>query len=275
MNETASPGGETSRIALVRRPAPVLAQGLVTHIERTPVDTARAARQWDGYTAALREHGWRTVEIEPVDDCPDGVFVEDTVVVYRNAALITRPGAEPRMPETAGTARALREAGLLVGQVQAPGTLEGGDVLKVGDTLYVGCGGRTNAEGVRQLRDAFEPLGARVVAVPVRKVLHLKSAVTALPDKTVIGYPPLVDEPGLFPHFLPVPEEPGSHVVLLGGGRLLLSAAAPRTAELLASLGYVPVPVDIGEYEKLEGCVTCLSVRLRQLRSWHGRPTGS
>lgn len=270
MDETA----ETSRIALVRRPAPVLADGLITHIERTPVDTALAARQWDGYTAALREHGWRTVEIEPADDCADGVFVEDTVVVYRNAALITRPGAAPRLPETAAMARTLREAGLLVGEVQAPGTLEGGDVLKIGDTLHVGCGGRTNAEGVRQLRDAFEPLGARVVAVPVRKVLHLKSAVTALPDGTVIGYPPLVDEPGLFSRFLPVPEEPGSHVVLLGGDHLLLSSAAPRTAELLASLGYAPVPVDIGEYEKLEGCVTCLSVRLRQLRSWYGRPTG-
>ncbi|MBB1242479.1 N(G),N(G)-dimethylarginine dimethylaminohydrolase [Streptomyces durbertensis] len=272
MNNTRPPG--TGRLALVRRPAPGLADGLVTHITRTPVDTAAALRQWEEYVAALREHGWRTVEVEPADDCPDSVFVEDTVVVYRSAALITRPGADSRLPETAGTERAVTALGCLVGRVTAPGTLDGGDVLKIGDTIYVGCGGRTNAEGVRQLRAAFEPLGARVVAVPVSSVLHLKSAVTALPDGTVIGHPPLVDTPELFPRFLAVPEEAGSHVVLLGDDRLLISSAAPRSAALLASLGYRPVPVDIGEFEKLEGCVTCLSVRLRDLRPGPAAPPG-
>ncbi|MGH3369227.1 MAG: N(G),N(G)-dimethylarginine dimethylaminohydrolase, partial [Nocardioidaceae bacterium] len=104
---------------------------------------------------------------------------------------------------------------------------------------------------------------ARVIGVPVTKVLHLKSAVTALPDGTVIGYPPMVDDPDVFPSFLPVPEEAGAHVVLLGDGRLLMASSAPRTADRFAALGYHPVPVDIGEFEKLEGCVTCLSVRLR------------
>jgi dimethylargininase len=131
--------------------------------------------------------------------------------------------------------------------------------------VYVGRGGRTNAEGVAQLRAAFEPLGARVVAVPVSRVLHLKSAVTALPDGTVVGHGPLVETPSLFGRFLPVPEEAGAHVVLLGGGKLLMAASAPRSAELFADLGYEPVVVDIGEFEKLEGCVTCLSVRLRHL----------
>jgi dimethylargininase len=89
--------------------------------------------------------------------------------------------------------------------------------------------------------------------------------VTALPDSTVIGYPPLVDIPSVFPRHLPVPEESGAHVVLLGGGKLLMAASAPKTAELFTDLGYQPVPVDISEFEKLEGCVTCLSVRLRDL----------
>jgi dimethylargininase len=102
-----------------------------------------------------------------------------------------------------------------------------------------------------------------VVTVPLTKVLHLKSAVTALPDGTVIGHEPLVDDPGLFERFLAVPEEPGSHVVLLGDDRLLMSSRAPRTAEILRCMGYDVVSVDIGEFEKLEGCVTCLSVRLR------------
>jgi len=257
----------TSRIALVRRPGPRLAEGIVTHIERTPVDYPRALEQWQAYVDAMRQHGWETVEVPPADDCPDAVFVEDTMVVFRNVAVLARPGADSRRPEVVDAEKAVAALGCSVNAVRAPGTLDGGDVLKVGDTVYVGRGGRTNAEGVRQLRAILEPLGASVVAVPVTKVLHLKSAVTALPDGSVIGYPPLVDDTAVYPRFVPVPEEPGSHVVLLGGDRLLLSSAAPRTAELLADLGYTPVPVDIGEFEKLEGCVTCLSVRIRHLYS--------
>ncbi|MFI7103112.1 dimethylargininase [Streptomyces sp. NPDC050161] len=254
-----------SRHALVRRPGPRLAEGLVTHIDRRPVDVALALRQWETYVLTLREHGWHVTEVPAADDCPDAVFVEDTMVVFRNVALLTRPGADTRRPEIDAAREAVRALGCSVNEIRAPGTLDGGDVLKIGDTVFVGRGGRTNADGVRQLRAAFEPLGARVVAVPVSKVLHLKSAVTALPDGTVIGHPPLVDDPAAFPRFLPVPEESGAHVVLLGGGKLLMAADAPRSAELFADLGYEPVPVDIGEFEKLEGCVTCLSVRLREL----------
>jgi dimethylargininase len=136
-------------------------------------------------------------------------------------------------------------------------------VLKVHDTVYVGRGGRTNGEGIRQLRSIVEPLGYTVVAVPLTKVLHLKSAVTALPDGSIIGYAPLVDDPSFFPHFRAVPEESGAHVVLLGGAALLMAADCPRSAALFEDLGYQPIVVDIGEYEKLEGCVTCLSVRMR------------
>ncbi|MEU8953037.1 dimethylargininase [Streptomyces sp. NPDC048518] len=254
-----------SKKALIRRPSPRLAEGLVTHLARSPVDVRLAMGQWEAYVAALNRHGWETFEVEPADDCPDGVFVEDAVVVFRNVALIARSGAAARRGESPGVEEAVARLGCSVNWVWEPGTLDGGDVLKVGDTLYVGRGGRTNAEGVRQLRAVFEPLGARVVAVPVASVLHLKSAVTALPDGTVIGYEPLVDSAALFPRFLPVPEEAGAHVVLLGGSDLLMSASAPKSAELFADLGFDPVPVDISEFEKLEGCVTCLSVRLRGL----------
>ncbi|MER5718307.1 dimethylargininase [Streptomyces sp. NPDC002132] len=254
-----------SKKALIRRPSPRLAEGLVTHLEREAVDVGLALKQWEGYVEALRAHGWETVEVDPADDCPDSVFVEDAVVMYRNVALIARPGAESRREETAGVEETVARMGCSVNWIWEPGTLDGGDVLKVGDTVYVGRGGRTNAAGVQQVREAFEPLGARVVAVPVSKVLHLKSAVTALPDGTVIGHIPKVDRPALFPRFLSVPEEAGAHVVLLGGPKLLMAASAPRTRELLESLGYEPVVVDISEFEKLEGCVTCLSVRMREL----------
>jgi dimethylargininase len=251
--------------ALVRRPSPRLAEGLVTHMERRPVDLDLARKQWDAYLEAMRDAGWETVEAPSVDGCPDGVFIEDTLVIYRNTAIVARPGADSRKAEVVGAERAVKALGCSVNRIQQPGTLDGGDVLKVGDTIYVGRGGRTNAEGVRQLRNILEPLGATVIAVPVSKVLHLKSAVTALPDGTIVGYPPRVDDRSFFAHFRPVPEESGAHVVALGGNRILLAADCPGSEALFADLGFDPVTVDIGEFQKLEGCVTCLSVRLREL----------
>ncbi|MGZ0145808.1 dimethylargininase [Kribbella sp. WER1] len=246
--------------ALIRRPSPRLAEGLVTHIERQPVDVALAVQQWQSYVDALHGTGWATVEVPAVDECPDGVFVEDTMVVYGDVAVIARAGATERRPEAAAAAETVAAQGYRLVPITAPGTLDGGDALKVGTTIYVGEGGRTNAEGIAQLRAA---VSADVRAVPVRKVLHLKSAVTALPDGTVIGYEPLVDDPDAFDSFRAVPEEAGAHVVLLDGNRLLMAASAPQSADFFASLGYTPVVVDISEFEKLEGCVTCLSVRLR------------
>lgn len=235
----------------------------MTHIERSPVDLALAIRQWEAYVEVLREAGWAVIEVPEAPDCPDSVFIEDTVVMYRNVAVISRPGADERKPEVVEVEKVLEGLGCSINRIRPPGTLDGGDVLKIGDTVYVGRGGRTNGEGIRQLREILEPLGATVVAVPLSKVLHLKSAVTALPDGTVIGYPPLVDDVSLFPRFLPVPEEEGAHVVLIGGDRVLMSASAPGSAALFRDLGYTPVEVDISEFVKLEGCVTCLSVRLR------------
>jgi len=250
-------------VALVRRPGPALARGIVTHQERVPVDVALAQRQWEDYAQTLESQGWDLVEVPPADDCPDAVFVEDTVVMYRNVGVIARPGADERKPEILDTEKVLESLGCSLNRIHAPGTLDGGDVLKVGDTVYVGRGGRTNAQGVAQLRAILQPLGATVITVPVQKVLHLKSAVTALPDGSVIGHLPLVDDTAVFERFRPVPEESGAHVVLLGDGKLLMAADAPQSAELFTQLGYDPVTVDISEFQKLEGCVTCLSVRLR------------
>jgi dimethylargininase len=249
--------------ALVRRPGPRLADGLVTHLARTPVDPGLALRQWQDYVAALTAAGWDCLEVPPAEECPDGVFVEDTVVMFGDLAVLARPGAEVRRPEVAAVRATVAGLGYRTAYIEAPGTLDGGDVLKIGDTVHIGRGGRTNDAGIQQLRDILAPEGWRVVPVGVSTVLHLKSAVTALPDGTVIGYPPLVDHPEAFDSFLPVPEPAGAHVVLLGGGQLLMAASAPGTAELFAGLGYHPVRVDIGEFERLEGCVTCLSVRLR------------
>ena len=249
--------------ALVRRPSPRLAEGLLTHLERTPVDPDLAVRQWEGYVAALASEGWEIVEVPAAEDCPDSAFVEDTVVVYDDLAVISRPGAVERQPETAGTEQTLAGLGYRIARIEEPGTLDGGDVLKHGGLVWVGLGGRTNQAGIDQLADLLSPLGAKVVGVPLTRVLHLKSAVTALPDGTVVGFEPLVDDVTMWDSFQPVPEEPGSHVVLLDGETVLMSTAAPRSRALFEERGLRVVAVDISEFEKLEGCVTCLSVRLR------------
>jgi len=250
------------RVALVRIPSSRLAEGELTHLDRLPVDSELADQQWERYVLALEEGGWSTREVPPADDHPDSVFVEDAVIVLGTTAVLLTSGAESRRGERTGVERALEEMDLDVTSIDLPATLDGGDVLEVGRTLYVGSSSRTNAAGILRLREIARPLGYSVVGVPVSRTLHLKSQVTALPDGTVIGYEPLVDAPRLFPSFLPVPEAEGTAVVALDEDTLLISAAAPRTAELLRGLGYEIVAVDISEFEKLEGCVTCLSVRI-------------
>jgi dimethylargininase len=248
---------------LVRPPSPRLADGELTHLERTRLDLELAHQQWRGYVDAWRELGWKVVEAEAADDQPDGVFVEDAVVVFGRVAVLTSPGAASRRGELPTVSMALAHTGLDVRRLEFPATLDGGDVLKVGTTVYVGRSARTNEHGITQLAAIVEPLGYTVRPVPVTRVLHLKSAVTALPDGTVIGFEPLVDDPTAFERFLAVPEEHGSAVVVVDAQTVLLSADAPATAELLRSRGLVVVPVPVTEFEKLEGCVTCLSVRLR------------
>lgn len=243
-----------SGIALVRKPGQKIAEGIVTHLDRQPVDARRAAEQHEAYADALRAAGWRTHEVARADELPDGPFVEDAVVYCAGLAVLTRPGAPERRPEVASVAAAVRELGLETAAIEGPGTLDGGDVLQVGERVYVGRSARTNDAGIAQLA-ALLP-GRTVVPVELRGVLHLKSAVTALPDGTFIGSSACVDLPGMVEPL----EEAGSHVVVLDDATVLMASSAPETTKFLEKRGLAVVTVDISEFEKLEGCVTCLSV---------------
>jgi dimethylargininase len=237
-----------------------MADGLVTFGERQPVDVELALRQHRAYVEALAGAGWAIREVAPADALPDSAFVEDTVVVCGDLAVLTRPGAPERRGEVAGTEEAVRALGLDVARIEEPGSLDGGDVLRVGTTLYVGRGGRTDDAGIRRLAELVASRGFHVVTVPLERVLHLKSAITALPDGTIVaGDPSLLDASAL-PALQAVPEEAGSHVVPLGGDTVLMAASAPRSAKLFADRGLDVIAVDISEFEKMEGCVTCLSV---------------
>ena len=246
-------------------PGPRLDEGLLTHLERAPVDVEKARRQWLGYAAALQAEGWELYEVEPADDCPDAVFVEDTAVVYGDLAVITRPGADQRKPETAGTEDALAGLGYRIAHIEEPGTLDGGDVLKHGGTVWVGLGGRTNQAGLDQL--ARPPRAAR--RHRGRRTGHQGAAPQVrghrAPRRHRDRLRPARRRPGRVPGVPLGPGGAGAHVVLLDGETVLMSTSAPRTQELFESRGLRVVAVDISEYEKLEGCVTCLSIRLRGL----------
>ncbi len=194
--------------------------------------------------------------------CPDGVFIEDLVFVYRDVAILTRPSTLSRRFEALGMKESIEPLGYSVHKIEAPGTLEGGDLLVVGDDIFVGYGGASNAEGIGQLRAILKPTGANIVAIPVGPARHLKSALSALPDGSVIGFPALLVEPELFANFHPVPEVHGSNVVLLGENKVLMAANCRKSAAVVAGLGYDVVPVDISEFQKRDADVSCLCVRL-------------
>jgi len=249
------------RIALTRAVPESLDRCELTHLARSPIDVALAARQHAAYEDALRAAGCTVVRIPPEPDRPDSVFVEDTAVVVDELAVVTRPGAASRRGETASTASALLEYRRLVA-IETPGTLDGGDVLVAGKTVFVGVGARSNADGVRQLALHLAPFGYDVRGVEVAGCLHLKSAATLVSASSVLVNPSFVN-PRVFEPLEPVavaPEEPSAANALLVGGVVIYGPACPRTADILERRGVRVVLVDLGELAKAEGALTCCSV---------------
>jgi dimethylargininase len=253
--------------ALVRRPAPTLATSCeLTHLDRVPIDFARIERQHADYVSTLRASGLDVVELPALPAHPDSVFVEDAVVVLGDLAILTRPGTPSRLDEPAHLRPALTALGLRIAALEAPATLDGGDVLRIGRRLYVGQGTRTNAAGIAQLANIAATLGYGVIAVPLGPSLHLKTAVTALDDTTLLVNRDGVDV-GAFGamHAIAVdPREPFAANVLRLPHALVVNAAFPATravVEAHAATRGIPVhAVDIGEFGKAEAGLTCLSV---------------
>ena len=251
------------RIALTREVSPAIGRCELTYLPRVRIDAAVAAAQHGAYRVALAALGCDVVVLAADADAPDAVFVEDTAVVVDEVAVVLRPGAASRQGETPAVAAALA-AYRDIAMIGAPGTVDGGDVLRLGRTVYVGCvgAGRTNSAGVAQLESALAPFGYRVQPVPMRGCLHLKSAVTQVGAETLLVNRRWVDA-GAFAgtEFVDVhPDEPHAANALLVGGTVLYPASHPRTAERLAARGIILRTVDVSELEKAEGAVTCCSV---------------
>jgi dimethylargininase len=249
-------------IAITREVNPSITRCELTHLERQPIDYERARAQHRDYEARLRELGCEVIRLPAEAELPDSVFVEDTAVVLDELAVMARPGAESRRAETQMVARALERFRSRLEFIEAPGTLDGGDVLRVGSDLLVGRSARTNDAAITQLRELGESLGYTVQPVEVRGCLHLKSAVTQVAENLMLVNPQWVDAAELptRQHVEVDPEEPYAANALLVEGAVLYAAAFPKTKRRLEERGLRVVTVDVSELAKAEGGVTCCSV---------------
>ncbi|HET7291512.1 MAG TPA: arginine deiminase-related protein [Vicinamibacteria bacterium] len=255
-----------SLVAIVRDVASSIERCELTHIARERIDLGLARLQHENYIDGLRRNGVEVVRLEADEAYPDGCFVEDTAVVLDELAVLTMPGSASRRGEVEAVARALEPFRREIARVELPATLDGGDVLVVGRRIYVGLTSRTNAAGVAALRRIVSPHGYDVAAVAVPGCLHLKSAVTAIDERTLLANRAWLDAPPFdgFAVIEVAPGEPGAANVLRVGEELWAHPGYPRTFEGLRRAGLPVVPMDISEFVKAEAALTCKSLLFRR-----------
>jgi dimethylargininase len=248
-------------IAITRAISPRFNECELTHLDRTPIDLDLAHTQHRQYEDALRMLGVEVISLPAEVDFPDSVFVEDTALVLDEMALLTRPGADSRKAEVDLIAAALAPYRKLI-RIKPPGTIDGGDILRLGKHIYVGLSTRSNQSAIEQARAALEPHGYTVSGVPVTGCLHLKSAVTQASQDTLLINPAWVEK-SHFPGWKFVEVEPNessaANIVLAPGGAIFPSHF-PKTQAKLEAAGINLTIVPASEVAKAEGAVTCCSL---------------
>lgn len=250
-------------LAITREISPRFNECELTHIERIPIDLNIARTQHRGYVDTLKQLGCTVLELPAEVDLPDSVFVEDTAFILPHTAVITRPGADSRKPETESIAQALSPYIKLV-YIREPATVDGGDVLVIGKNIFVGLSTRSNNEAIRQLRELFGNDGYAITGIPLHDCLHLKSAVTRVDDNTLLINKDWVDV-SCFEDYQLIeidPSEPQAANCLPIGGSIIYSASFPKTRAKLETRGYTVFSVEVDELAKAEGAVTCCSLVL-------------
>ncbi len=247
--------------AITRAVSPAMNECELSYIDRVEIDIEKAQAQHGAYEECLRAMGMEVIALPAEPDLPDSVFVEDPAIVLDEVAVLTRPGAESRRAEGETLAAALAQFRPLE-RIAAPATLEGGDVMRVGKTLYVGASARSNAEGVAQLAEILRPFGYTVRSVKVRGCLHLKSGCTYLGEGLVLANRNWIDTAALGD--LKIVDVAGDETwaanVLTLSGAALMPNGFPKTAAIVESLGWKVRAVDISELRKAEAGVTCSSL---------------
>jgi dimethylargininase len=256
----------TSRFtrAILRRPGPTFADGLTSG--GGGPDLARALVQHGAYGQALEQCGL-VLTVLPADDrYPDGTFVEDTAVLTPRAAIVTRPGAPSRLGEAASIERTLDGFYPTVLRLQAPGTVDGGDVCACDDHFLIGVSARTSEAGAQELAGVLGDLGYRATQVDIRQsktLLHLKTGLSYLGEGRLVVAGDLPDDAPLgdFETVRVDPDEGYAANCIRVNDRVLIAAGHPRFGDQLASLGYDPLPLDMSEFRKMDGGLSCLSLR--------------
>jgi dimethylargininase len=250
--------------AITRQISPRFNECEITHIERTPIDLDIARTQHEEYIRALKSLGCSVIELPSEADLPDSVFVEDAAFILHEVAVITRPGADSRKPETESVARVLSPFRKLV-HLEEPATLDGGDVLVLGKRIFVGLSTRSKQGAIDQLNVLLAEHGYSVTGVHLHDCLHLKSAVSRVNDQTL-----LINKNWLDTHHFENyrlievdPEEPFAANCLPVGESIIYPKAFPKTCARLEEAGYKIVKVDVSELAKAEGAVTCCSLILQ------------
>ncbi|MGH7502186.1 MAG: dimethylarginine dimethylaminohydrolase family protein [Longimicrobiales bacterium] len=251
----------TTRLALTRPVSPAIVHCELTHLAREPIDVKVARDQHLAYEVALTSLGCTLVRVPEAPDLPDSVFVEDTAVVLDELAIITHPGAPSRRAELDGVADALARYRALC-WIQPPATLDGGDVFVMERRIFVGRSGRTNADGIEQLRTIVAPFQYEVHIVEQHDCLHLKTAASPVAAGTLLIHRDWVDTDA-FREFELIDidrEEPFAANAVLVGNDVICAAEFPRTREVLVRRGISVTPVPASELAKAEGGVTCCSI---------------
>lgn len=250
-------------VAITRKVSPRFNECEITHIDRTPIDVDVARAQHREYVMALKALGCTVLELPAEPDLPDSVFVEDTAFILPELAVITRPGADSRSPETESIVQALTPLTRFV-RVREPATVDGGDVLVLGKNIYVGLSTRSNRAAIDQLNEMLGDYGYVVTGVGLHDCLHLKSAVTRIDDETLLINPHWVDTHH-FKSFRWIevdPSEPFAANCLPVKDSIIFPTSFPHTCAKLEEARYNVVKVDVSELAKAEGAVTCCSLIL-------------
>jgi len=252
--------------AIVRPPAATFAHGITSAAALGAPDLTRAAEQHAAYCEALISCGL-TLTTLPADPAyPDSTFVEDTAVLARGCAVLTRPGAASRAGEIVSMRAVLADIFPTLHEIVAPGTVDGGDVCEAEGEVFIGISARTNAEGARQLTDRLATVGIPARTIDIRKIpglLHLKSGLTSLGNSVLVAAPEIAERPE-FAGYQVVPIIPGEEYAancVRVNDRVLIATGFPYLLANLQWMGFDPIELDMWEFEKMDGGLSCLSLR--------------
>ena len=250
---------------IVRTPCPKICDGITSAPELGQPVYEKALELHAAYIEALKACGVDVLVLPPMEEYPDSCFVEDVAVVAEKCAIITNPGADSRNGETAGIVEAVKKfySDDQIGYIKSPGTLEGGDVMKCGNTYYVGLSARTNEEGIKQFSDFFGSYGYEVIAVPLTEVLHLKTGVNYLENNKMLVSGEFIDKAEFAGYDrITVPEEEayGANCIWMNG-TVIVPEGYPSVQKAVEEAGYPVITVDTSEFRKIDGGLSCLSLR--------------